>query len=136
MEMSVTFLLSIPIGIISGLYAGLVVARYQRFADLRLEAKKVILQIDFLWEDDHMVFPGRAEIPEFSRISSDLAYLGHKSAAKVVSEIWQDVGRHITKSQTGRFSYEAFNSKYAEWQRSIRGLSPRPWSIIKLWGGL
>lgn len=134
--MPIAFILSIPIGIISGLYAGLVVARYQRFADLRLEAKKVILQIDFLWEHDHMEFPKRSETPELSRISSDLAYLGHKSASKAVLGLSQDVGCNVANARFGRLDFEAFNAKYLEWQQSIRELSPRPWSIIKLWGGL
>lgn len=134
--MYITFFLSIPIGLISGLYAGLLVARYQRFADLRLQTKKVILQIDYIWEDNHMVFPMRNATPELSQISSDLTYLGHKEAAEAVLSLWKDVDFQITGAQAGRVNYESFKFKYLEWQNNIRALSPRMRSIIKLWGGL
>ncbi|MCP5135224.1 MAG: hypothetical protein H6981_00270 [Gammaproteobacteria bacterium] len=135
-ETILSLLLSVPIGIISGLYAGVIVARYQRFADLRLQAKKIILEIDFIWEDTKMVFPRRKEIPEFSTISSDLFFLGHKSAGTKVLEVCQDIQRSIMEASAGRVNSESFNQKYISWQREIRSLSPEMLPILRIWGGL
>lgn len=128
--------LSVPIGIISGLYAGIIVARYQRFADLRLHANKLVLEIEFMWEGTKMVFPHRKETPEFFTISSDLFFLGHKSAGTKVCEIQQDIQRIILEASAGRISSELFSENYISWQRKIRALSPEMLPILRIWGGL
>ena len=135
-ETILSLLLSIPIGIISDLYAGIIVARYQRFADLRLHSKKLILEIDFIGEDTKMVFPRRKEIIEFSTIASDLLFLGHKSAAIKVLEISQDIQRNIAEASAGLVNVEFFNKKYGGWQYQIRSLSPEMIPILRIWGGL
>lgn len=135
-ETILSLLLSVPIGIISGLYAGIIVARYQRFADLRLQAKKLILEIDFIWEDTKMVFPRRKEVPEFSTIASDLFFLGHKSAGTKVLEVLQDIQRDIAEASAGRVNFEYFNEEYGNWQHQIRSLSPEMIPILRIWGGL
>ena len=135
-ETIMSLILSIPIGIISGLYAGVIVARYQRFADLRLQAKKVILEIDWIWEETKMVFPRRKDLPEFSTIASDFFFLGHKPAGTEVPEVWQDVTRTMNEARAGRVNSEKFNESYGRWQHQIRSLSPRMFPILKIWGGL
>jgi len=135
-ETIISLLLSIPLGIISGLYAGVVVARYQRFADLRLQAKKVILEIDWIWEEDKMVFPSRTNVREFSTIASDLLFLGHKAAGTIVLEILYSVTRAISEARDGRVSFEEFSESYGNWQYRIRSLAPQPFPILKIWGGL
>lgn len=135
-ETILSLLLSIPIGIISGLYAGIIGARYQRFADLRLQAKKVVLEIDFVWKDTKMIFPGRTETPEFSTISSDLFFISHKSAGTKVLEIWHDIKRNIAEASAGQINSTTFNKNYVHWQHKIRNLSPDMLPILRIWGGL
>jgi hypothetical protein len=135
-ETIISLVLSIPIGIISGLYAGVVVARYQRFADLRLQAKKVILEIDWIWEETKMVFPHRNSVRELSAIASDLLFLGHKAAGNNVLEIQDSVTRTMNEARVGRINFEQFNERYGDWQYRIRSLSPQMFTILKLWGGL
>jgi hypothetical protein len=135
-ETIISLLLSIPLGIISGLYAGVVVARYQRFADLRLQAKKVILEIDWIWKEDRMVFPRRTNVREFSTIASDLLFLGHKSAGTNVLEIQHSVTRTISEASDGRVNFEEFSESYGNWQYRIRSLAPQTFPILKIWGGL
>jgi hypothetical protein len=118
------------------LYAGVVVARYQRFADLRLQAKKVILEIDWIWEEDKMVFPHRTNVREFSTIASDLLFLGHKAAGTNVLEIQYSVTRTISEASYGRVNFEEFSESYVRWQYRIRSLAPQTYSILKIWGGL
>ena len=131
-----SLLLSIPTGIISGLYAGIIVARYQRFADLRLHAKKLILEIDFVWEDAKMFFPRRKEVPEFFTIASDLFFLGHKSAGKKVLEVSQEIQQSIMEARAGKINSELFNERYGNWQQEIRALSPEMLKILRVRGGL
>ena len=135
-ETIISLLLSIPLGIISGLYAGVIVARYQRFADLRLQAKKVILEIDWNWEEDRMVFPRRTNVREFSTIASDLLFLGHKAAGTNVLEIQYSVTRTISEASDGRVNFEEFSESYGNWQYRIRSLAPQTFTILKIWGGL
>lgn len=135
-ETIISLVLSIPLGIISGLYAGVVVARYQRFADLRLQAKKVLLEIEWFWEEDKIAFPHRNNVPEFSMIASDLLFLGHKTAGTNVLQIQYAVTRTISEARVGRVSPEEFNEKYRNWQYKIRNLSPQMSTILKIWGGL
>jgi hypothetical protein len=135
-ETIISLLLSIPIGIISGLYAGLVVARYQRFADLRLQAKKIIIEIDWIWEENKIVFPRRSNVREFSTIASDLLFLGHKAAGKNVLEIQHSVTRTISEARDGRVSFDEFSESYGNWQYRIRSLAPQTLPILKIWGGL
>lgn len=135
-ETILSLLFSIPIGIIGGLYAGIIVARYQRFADLRLQAKKIILEIDFIWEDTKMVFPRRKETPEFSTIASDLFFLGHKSAGASVLGLMQGVHHCIQDASLGRIDSKSFSDKYSTWQHQILSLSPAMLPILRIWGGL
>jgi hypothetical protein len=135
-ETIISLVLSIPLGIISGLYAGVVVARYQRFADLRLQAKKIILEIDWIWEEDKMVFPHRTNVREFSTIASDLLFLGHKAAGTNVLEIQDSVTRTISEARVGSISFEEFSDSYGSWQHRIRSLAPQMFPILKIWGGL
>jgi hypothetical protein len=132
----ISLVLSIPLGIISGLYAGVVVARYQRFADLRLQAKKIILEIDWIQEEDKIVFPRRTSLREFSTIASDFLFLGHKAAGTNVLEIQASATRAISEARVGRFSFEEFSESYGNWQYRIRGLAPHMFPILKMWGGL
>jgi hypothetical protein len=135
-ETIISLVLSIPLGIISGLYAGVVVARYQRFADLRLQAKKIILEIDWIWEEDKMVFPHRTNVREFSTIASDLLFLGNKTAGTNVLEIQDSVTRTISEARVGSISFEEFSDSYGSWQYRIRMLAPQMFPILKIWGGL
>lgn len=135
-ETAISVLLSIPLGIISGLYAGLIVARYQRFADLRLQAKKVILEIDWIWEEDRMIFPSRDNVRELSAIASDLLFLGHKIAGTNVLEIQDSATRIVSKARVGRVNFEEFSESFTDWQYRIRSLAPQALPILKIWGGL
>jgi hypothetical protein len=135
-ETIISLVLSIPIGIISGLYAGVVVARYQRFADLRLQAKKLILEIDWIWEDAKIAFPRRDNVREFTTIASDLFFLGHNDAGKNVLEIRDSVTRTMMEARAGKINCDGFSQSYGSWQYQIRSLAPHIYPILKIWGGL
>lgn len=137
-ETITNLIFSIPPGIISGLYAGIVVARYQRFADLRLQAKKIILEIEYLSDSNgnRITFTKRKDIPEFSIIGSDLLFLRHKKAADTILQLSKDVKSAIIKAEVGQIDLYSFSNDYQSWQVSIRSISPSPLQLLRLWGGL
>ncbi|MCX7069355.1 MAG: hypothetical protein NTW85_16935 [Methylococcales bacterium] len=135
-EIITNLVFSIPPGIVSGLYAGIVVARYQRFADLRLQAKKLILEIEFINHGNKIIFPKRKGIPEFDIIVSDLLFLRHKKAAETILQLSVDIRSAITRAEAGQIDINSFNNDYLSWQVSIRSISPSPLQVLRLWGGL
>jgi hypothetical protein len=122
--------------ILSGLYAGLIVARYQRFADLRLQAKKVILEIYYIHQDSKMTFPKRKSVPEFVIIASDLFFLKHKKAGIAINQLSTEIYSTINEAETGKMDCETFKKCYQSWQDSINNISPSLLQIIRLRGGL
>ena len=135
-ETIASIFISVPIGLISGLYAGLVVARYQRFADLRLQAKRVVIELGCSVEGDHMVFPGRSETPELSIIASDLLFLKHRNAAEVLLLLTSQIYGSIQDAKMGRISFDNYQNQLLSWQRAINAISPSPFQLLRLWAGL
>jgi hypothetical protein len=129
-------LISIPIGLVSGLYAGLVVARYQRFADLRLQAKRVVIELGCSMEGDHMVFPGRTETPELAIIASDLLLLKHRHAAEVLLKLTSQIYATIQDAKMGRITFSDYQHQLLSWQSAINAISPSPIPLLRLWAGL
>jgi hypothetical protein len=135
-ESIISLLIGIPLGVISGVFSGLLVARYQRFAELRFQSKKIVLEIDFIWEGDRMNFPGRSTASDFSPIVSDLLFLKHRRAAGVLLRLYSEVASSIQGAQAGSIGYEEFERLYISWQQSIRAMSPNLFQLVRLWGGL
>ncbi len=132
----VSLILSIPLGIISGLYAGLIVARYQRFSDLRSRVLWLIREIDFMQEGSRMTFPKRKETPELLLISSDFRFLRHTQAADESLQLLKEIDESIYGASKGTLDYETFERRYSEWQDRGRNLGPNLFWILRLWGGL
>jgi hypothetical protein len=126
-------ILSFPVGVISGLYSGLIVAQYQRFADLRAQALQIIREIDFIEEGPKIIFPRRKDVPEFTTISSYLRFLGHSHAADQVLRLQSEIADVIYHASHGRMTFEPFSKCYVEWQKKGRSLKPSVLWI--LWPG-
>jgi hypothetical protein len=132
----IIWLINLSVGVVTGLYSGLVVARYQRFSDLRSQAKKTILEIDYIHENGRMIFPRRSEVPEFTQIASELLYLKHRKAASRLLNLQSEIYSSIQDAGMGRISYDNFQSQYLEWQRAISAISPNPFQLLRLFSGL
>jgi hypothetical protein len=65
-----SLLLGIPIGLVSGLYTGLIVTRYARFAELRNEVLRIIRSIDFMREESRINITNDQDVPKFVLIAS------------------------------------------------------------------
>ncbi|WP_306590045.1 hypothetical protein [Geothrix sp. 21YS21S-4] len=135
-ETILSLAISIPLSVLCGLFSGLVVARYQRFSDLRYQAKKVIWEIGFVSEGDHLEFPSRTEAPELSSIASELLFLKHREAAETLLRLHAGMYGSIQDARMGRISFEKFNKIYGGWQESIMAISPNMRQLLRLRGGL
>jgi hypothetical protein len=114
-------LLGLAVGVISGLYSGLVVTRMARFDALKNEMKRLILAIDFIGDEREVHFRVRKDMGDFSSIASDFGYLGHSKAANIAlrlsSEIFSAVG-------VNRQTVEEIDTQYRDWQKRCRELRP------------
>lgn len=81
-ETVISLLLGIPIGLVSGLYTGLIVTRYARFAELRNETLRIIRTIDFMQDGSKVDVSNDQGVPKLVLISSDLIFLGHRMAGE------------------------------------------------------
>lgn len=130
------FFANIIVGMLSGIYAGLIVARYQRFADLRLEARKIVLRIDFMDEESRIVLRNERGIEGFPIIASDLFFLRHRQAGEAVNGLWSKMSKVLYDAQHGKMDFATFCTEYAAWQKEVRSLRPNLWQLLRFKGGL
>lgn len=135
-ESLIALLLGVPVGIISGLYSGLIVARYQRFSDLRSQVLRIIREIDFIKENSRIDFPKRKDVPELTLIASDFFFLRHVRAGESTLRLQKEISEALYLASRGKISYETFESQYASWQDSGRRLRPNPIWLLRFWAGL
>ena len=135
-ETLISFLLGIPVGVISGLYSGLIVARYQRFADLRSQVLRVIREIDFIDEASRINFPRRKDVPELILTASDFLFLKHRRAGENTLRLASEITEALNLASKGKMEYEVFQVRYSAWQHAGRSLSPSPSRLLRLWSGL
>lgn len=125
-EAIISLLLSIPLG----LYAGVVISRYSRFAELRNEVLRIIRTIDFMQEGDRVHITNDQDIAKLTLIVSDLLFLKHRKAAEVVSSIRQDIDEMSMHAKVGRLDVQAFGQNFANWQNMANTL---PANRLVLW---
>lgn len=131
-----SILLSIPIGVISGLYTGLIVTRYARFAELRNEALRIIRTIDFVHEAPKILVFNDQDISRLVVIASDLFFLSHRNAGEKVIKLSNDIQGTNKEARDGRVSIREYEDHYSRWQAVARDLPPSKRVIWRLWGKL
>jgi len=135
-DSTISLLLSLPIGIIGGLYSGLIVTRYSRFADLRNEALRLIRRIDYMQEGDLVVFSNNEHISELLYISSDLLFLKHRKAGTQISQLLQDIYSSTQDAETGKIDSTDYSNLHGEWQETARKLPGNKLVLWSLWGNI
>lgn len=129
-------LLGIPPGIIGGIYAGLIVARYQRFADLRSELLRIIRAIDFMDENGRVQITEHKDTADILHIAGDFAFLRHKCAFEITSELNAAISTTNYRAKGGGLTYQQYSAQYEKWQHRARSISPNPLVLLRLWSGL
>lgn len=132
----IALLMGVPVGIISGLYSGLIVARYQRFSELRARLLRIIREIDFIGDEKRITFPARKDVPELTPIASDFFFLQHTDAGEQTLRLQTAIKEAIYLGSLGRIDSELFGEKFLEWQEGGRRLKPNVLQLLRLWGGL
>jgi len=121
--------LGLALGVISGIYSGLIVTRMARFDALKNELKRLILSIDYREESQGVGFKLRKDLGDFTSISSDFAYLGHSKASaathKLTSEILAAIGPN-------RRTFDEIDKQYLDWQARCRNIKPNLLKIYSL----
>ena len=135
-ETIISLILAFPIGIITGLYSGVILSRFTRFSELRNEVLRIIRTIDFMQEQGKLVITNDRDVAKLTLVVSDLLFLKHKKAADIVARISSDIGEKKMHAETGCLKFDAYNSTYIEWQKSANAITPSKLVIFSLWGKL
>lgn len=131
-----SLLLGIPIGLVSGLYTGLIVTRYARFAELRNEALRIIRSIDFMREESRINVTNDNDVPKLLLISSDMLFLGHRRAGEQVMAISAEIANTNHSARAGAINIEKYSELYARWQTVARALPGSKRVLWSVWGRL
>lgn len=129
-------LLSIPLGIVGGIYAGIIVARYQRFADLRSEVLRVIRAIDFMDQDGQAQIKVNKDTTELLYIAGDFAFISHENAYKITATLNKEIADTNYQAVLGMVGYGEYSDQHKKWQQQTRSISPNPFVLLSLWSGL
>ncbi|WP_243385032.1 hypothetical protein [Geothrix alkalitolerans] len=135
-ETLINLVVGISTGVATGLYSALIVARYQRFADLRAQLLKIIREIDTIHEGPHIIFPRRKEIPEFSSVACDFLFLQHRQAGDMTLRLSSEITTAMYLASNRKMDYESFSKSYSDWQDTCRNLAPSKKQLFQFWSGL
>ncbi|WKJ89797.1 hypothetical protein QZJ86_17530 [Methylomonas montana] len=131
-----SLLVGIPIGLISGLYTGLIVTRYARFAELRNEALRIIRAIDYIEEGPLVKISNNEDVPKLINVASDLLFLKHKKAGEQVCQLLKNISDKTNDAKLGKISVVEFGEQHSKWQKTARELPGNKIVLWALWGNL
>lgn len=121
-------LLSIPIGVctglISGLYGGIVVARYSAFDSLKKEALRVVRTIDYFSEGSGIRVSNHHDIVQLPLIASELLGDGHRETGRVVLDAFSRLNEIVESARHGKIGYSEFSDIMRDLQVNLRCAKP------------
>ena len=132
----ISLLLSVPIGIISGFYSGLIVTRYARFAELRNETLRIIRGIDFVDEGRQIQISNDGDVSKLVLVASDLFFLNHMKAGEKVGELSKAISNTNYDARAGRVGIEEYSDRYGQWQAAARSLPANKTVVWSFWAKL
>lgn len=135
-ETIISFFLGIPIGLVSGLYTGLIVTRYARFAELRNETLRIIRSIDYMETETSVIVSNDENVSNLLNVASDLLFLRHQKAGEQVSQLLKDISSTTRDAQVGRVNVVEYGCQHSIWQKVARELPPNKFVLWALWGNL
>ncbi|MBJ9658660.1 hypothetical protein I5588_29510 [Burkholderia multivorans] len=131
-------IVNIVIGVLTGLYAGLIVARAARFnsarSDLVLAIQKVGYRID---ESGNTVMGNPAYLSEVYYAIAQMTSLGHSSVSPQINSIGDDLLKALKELTENKASDgpTKFNAQVTSWQKTVRALRP-DWCQLLVCGQL
>ncbi len=131
-ETILSLILSLPLGVIGGLYSGLIVARYSRFSELRNEALRIIRTTNYMQEEQKIIVSEKNDLPRLTLISSDLLFLQHRRAGNSIVTLSTAVLETNHEAEQGLVSIDDYEQRYLHWQSMVRNLQPSKRKIFAL----
>ena len=116
METVINLLLGIPIGLVSGLYTGLIITRYTRFAELRNEAMRIIRAIDFVQNDSRINLSNDHDVSKLVLIGSDLLFLGHRKAGEATMKLSTEILNINYAARHEKIDVDEYSKHFSRWQ--------------------
>jgi hypothetical protein len=128
-----SLLIGIPISIITGLYSGIIVSRYTRFAELRNEVLRIIRAIDFMQEQHGLRISNDNDLSRLPLIAGDFYYLQHRAAGDTVNALRAEIDEVSMHARAGRLDSSMYEKSFASWQQTARSLPPARAVLWSLW---
>lgn len=128
-QVFVGLLLSVPVGVLSGIYSGLIVARLARFEDLRTEMLRIIHAVDYREVGKGTRLHARKELADTLSISSNLYRLGHEAAGDAVNTIRSEID--AASATAPNLQIEVLEKSYLDWQRRCRDMKPSRRAVLR-----
>ena len=135
-ESVLTAVYTILISILSGIYSGVIVSRYSRFAELRNEVLRIIRSIDFMDESSHIAISKDEGVSKLQLISSDFIFLKHSRAASLLNMLAKEIQQVNYKAKQGQISIDDYSVAYSNWQALARKLPANNLVLWSLWAKL
>lgn len=132
----ISLVLALPIGVATGLYSGVIVSRYARFADLRNQLLRIIRSIDYMQEQDRLDIKNDQDVSKIMLISGDLFFLKHQKAGQNVSALLSEIEHTKILATSGQIDVAAYENKYREWQTIANSLTPNRLVLFSFWSKL
>lgn len=90
MEILATIPLGMISGIIAGIYSGLIVSRFIKFEELKNQINKAISEISYVAYSDGVEIEVPINTWKIKEIADDFDKLKHKQASQLTSELYMD----------------------------------------------
>lgn len=129
-EAAIGFLLSIPIGVVTGLYSGIIVSRYSRFAELRDQLLRLIARIEYVDVNGNLEVKNHDVTDGVVFIVGDLVFLKHKKAGDVVSCLNNDMMTMKARVEFGRVDFNTYKDAIHNWHKLAREISPNILALL------
>lgn len=125
---AIEILINLGIGLVAGIYAGLIVARLSKFEELKNEAKRIVWGIDFMSVNNSSTeMIKRSDTAKLLAISGELYFLKHRKAGDSINNLSSAIDGAFRKSPSHSNDIDVY---YRTWQKIIRELRPNMLSVL------
>jgi hypothetical protein len=76
------------------------------------------------------------DVPKLALISSDLLFLGHRSAGEQTMKLSTEMSKTNYSARAGKIDVEKYAKRYAGWQKIARELPGNKLVLWSMWGRL
>lgn len=123
--------LDILIGLLTGLYSGLIASKYLRYVTLRNQALQAVRQVEQLHghHESHVVLARRRDLKQLKHIAQELHHIGYEGAAQQVD----DVQALLLHAHEQGHAAEDLEAKLDAWLESMRRHHPALLPTLQAW---